>query len=326
MLFKRSARLKLLRDILNGDSMATTITLSTSTPSPPRIFQMYDDSLSGEASQNVFALLSSHTADTSNAEYPTLKNKINPKPFISTTQSQVPFLTDYKTIMCFGYSDDWGRDPFTQIGVAPGTNGYLFLTVPSVSDWNDKVYSKVNRPYNNISGSAQITIITHASQVNSLNNPDAVAYGPISQFVLDNQGRYPFTYLIYDEYIYNVNVSESPLSFISVVNYTGVQNSRVNIFDIIKYGLQTSTVPVSEFESIWSDATSSDNSIAEVDFGIKWIPPFLTIKESKDTILLKQSGTFVLKITQRFYQSSQYKIGYKRKVFDININLNTYKI
>lgn len=323
MLSKRSTRFK---NLANTYYRAITTRLSTSKPEfIPISFQIYAVSLE----QNIFELLSIHTADPEEWQntYPSLKNKINIVPFISTTQGKYTYLTDFKTIICFGYSTDWGRDPFTEIGVASGTRGYLFLTVPSVNEWNAKVYNKINRPYDNIVGPVQITIITHASQINLLNNPDRVTYGPISQFVLDQQSTYPFNNLIYDEDIYKLeSLSDSPLYFNDVVVYTAPQNTRVKIFDIIQTGLNSPTVPVSEFQDIWSDATSGDNSIAEVDFENIYYPPFMTIKESKDTILLKKSGTFNLKITQLFYQSSQYNIGYKKKDFNITITLTVFNI
>lgn len=170
-------------------------------------------------------------------------------------------------------------------------------------------------------GPAQITIITHASQINLLNNPNAVLYGPLSPFVIEQRRSIPFENLIYDEDIYTVNVSDSPLYFNDVVYYTAPQNSRVKIFDIIKTGLNSTTVPVSEFQDVWSGAFSSNNNIAEVDTIFISNSNFFPRKRSLDTILLKSSGTFVLNITQNFYQNPNYNVGYNSKDFKITINL-----
>lgn len=317
MLSKRSARLKSLSAITSTPS---SISVSLSKPTPI-MFQVYFDDV--VRYQDVFKYLSNNTVNYQGFPgYPALENVINLKPFLPSN-AQTLLLTD-ETIMCFAYSDDWGRYPFTQIGVPSGTRGYLFLTVPSVTEWNNKVYYKINRPYDDITGPAQITIITHASQINLLNNPDAIVNGPLSPFVIKQKTSWPFDNLIYDQDIYTVNVSESPLYFNDVVYYTAQKNSTVKIFDIIKTGLNSTTVPVSEFENIWSDATSTNNSIAEVDTTIYYYG-FIPRKRSLDTILLKSSGTFVLNITQNFYQNPpNYNVGYKRKDFQITVNLTVF--
>ena len=188
--------------------------------------------------------------------------------------------------------------------------GYLFRALTNQN------YCSDDKHFPTMAGPGMFVRVINASQINRFNNPNYhLAFGSISKFILDYSNassrstRDLLPYLNFDEEIEESRSSPLILSSPADVNMTlsSAAGTNFNILDTfvgIVIQRNTSDIPLSEFTFV---ATSSDPTIAEVI--------------NKTTVTLKTSGTFVLTVTQLFYQNINFNVGYLEKTFDININI-----
>jgi len=186
--------------------------------------------------------------------------------------------------------------------------GYLFRTLTNQNYCND------GKNFPTTAGPGMFVRVINASQINRFNNPNYHSvFGSISKFILDYSRAYSrstrdlLPYLNFDEEIEESQSSPLILSSPANVNMTlsSAAGTNFNIRDTfvgIVIQRNTSDIPLSEFTFV---ATSSDPTIAEVI--------------NQTTVTLKRSGTFVLTVTQLFYQNINFNVGYLEKTFDINI-------
>lgn len=238
------------------------------------------------------------------------------------------------SLKCGGYRAPWtiyklGADG-SNINVG---NGYLFYKVfntytyypNSANGWvnNCATFSNEGKV-----GKGVFAVLQTASQINSYNDPKfGSQLGSISQWLFGELGtqdniRARLSNLYFDEDIFYVTPQECPLTFVSTISLSYNRDSTTNVKIVSFIGnsiKNTSSVPTSEFEYEWIMFKSSDNSVAELD-----TIPFFFGRIPTDTITFKQSGTFILYGTVKFYQSKARNVAFYKKDFAITVNLTIF--
>jgi len=296
----RSSRLKELRTTFSGISYGTT---NTSLPS----YSSSQEYLGSDASPYLLCF------DTS------FRFRVNDgytKKLITTITSNnldrfpVPSVTDKWN--CQGYRDPWRikgskSEGENDQGYSVGA-GYLFSALRNQSSCNQYDYES---DADKVKGPGIFAVFQTASQINALNNPKSNGgFGSVSKFILDYATANSTTpqnllpkKLVFDEDIFYVEPKNYPFTISSSdISITITTRERVgyvsSIFGLLisnNYVTNTSNIPWDKFNFI---GTSNEPSVATSQ-------PF-----SPGSIKYVSSGTFVLTITQLFFQSVKDKVIY----------------
>jgi hypothetical protein len=282
----RSSRLKELRTTFSGISYGTT---STSLPS----YSSSQEYFGPDASPYLLCFdtyfLYIVNVGLTRTLYTTITSN-NPDRF------PVPSVTDQWN--CQGYRDPWEIKGLKSKGENyPGGAGYLFSAL--------KNQSLCNKDYvDDVKGPGIYAVFQTAKQINSLNNPNNNGrFGSVSKFILDYATANSTTpqnllpKLVFDEDIFYVQPQNSPFTILSSDITITIRTRERDVYVSSIFGLlisnnyvtNTSDIPWDKFNF---KGTSSDPNVATS-------PPF-----SLGKIKYVSSGTFVLTITQLFFQSA----------------------